>query len=96
MIIENNDYYKIISQREYDKMCNYVIFSENQIKIIQDKYNNIELKNDIDGNFFQNKILTICAHKDEWFTVVDDSTEDSINYLCDQFDGLIKCLDDNL
>lgn len=42
-----------------------------------------------DGNF------VIYQIPDEWFLIFSDSSDDELYYLCDQWYGLIKCIEDN-
>ena len=42
----------------------------------------------------EDELLTIYKVSDEWY-FVEDHTQMNTYYKCDQFDGLIKCLEDN-
>lgn len=87
------EYYKEINRREYDIISkNYINISDNQVKIIGNKYKSFKLIDDEEGTYLYqiNPRLIISPCKDEWFLI---ESKDSY-YLCDQFDGLLKFLED--
>lgn len=96
--MENNEYYKKISTNECDEMVrnNMVDISVNQINIISNKIKIGEIglrteryKDKLFLRLPDDKSYFICALKDDWFLFYNRDS-----YLCDQFDGLLKCLED--
>lgn len=92
-----NDYYKKVNYAEYNKFDisdNYSSFSENQVNIIKNIID-FDLRNDDNGNYLDRDDLLINAYKDEWYSVSIGRGEKEY-FICDQFDGLIKCIEDKL
>lgn len=98
-----NNYYEKISDIEFRKISEIRIkLTPTQISIIG-KITNVEVdKNDSSSNrigilpmngwYYSNYIIQI---PDEWFIVFPAFIDGNI-YKCDQFDGLLKCLEDIL
>lgn len=91
-----NEYYKEISTYEANERIinDMVDISDSQMWIISDKGIGISSMLRYGNKLFlrltEDPFDNIIALKDEWFLF----HYGSFNYLCDQFDGILKCLED--
>lgn len=95
-----NDYYRkisLIEARSYLTSDNREQFTHNQFNIIKKLSPDIEISSDkirlinISGDFN----FSITKLKDEWFLIYSTYVlPESFYYICDQFDGLLKCIED--
>lgn len=99
--MENNEYYEEISYNEWEILCHKSI-QFNKIDFIKLKtiYNKSLLKL-VYLNSLEREIITIenkadyyeiNVLPDEWYIVMRGQ-KSGLYYKCDQWDGLIKCLD---
>lgn len=108
--VDDTEYYKIISIYQFKKYCVGLLeMSEKNINIIESFSDKIQVyvnyikakesESNVDSSYCslyavgnRSYIGQIVELTDEWFVVIISKTY----YLCDQIEGLKKCLDDKI
>lgn len=94
-----NEYYKKVDSWDSGKMIDFTLI---QKSIIENKFGIILLSSQHrDKVYFSISSLKILGYlvslEDEWYIFYDSTdymNHNVQNYLCDQFDGLLKCIED--
>ena len=96
---EYNEYYSIINCNEFNQ-SDFITFSDDEFKILKDTYGEVVCL--ITGKLLKiflndNKFLLINKLPDEWYICRNYLGHFIYKYYkCDQFEGLIKLLEDIL
>lgn len=98
-----DEYYKKVSTNDWYKFAlknATADISDSQKNIISNMILAGELFTALSGNkFLKSKDVNVFRYVDEWYLVTIYNGTNGIftksYYLCDQFDGLLKCIEDN-